>query len=254
MSEAPSEIDTTHADVAVVHATAIELAPFFDRCDRVRKYVTENLVVRGGRLGQARVVFAQCGTGAAKAARGTQAIIDGHTPSWVISAGFSGALSPELKIGDIVVADALVDGTANSLAIEMKMPANPSKGLHVGRVVMADHLVRTIAEKQKLASATGALAVDMESFAVARVCRETKTRFLAVRVICDDLETDLPSEVLSIVGDSGSLRLGAALGALWKRPASFKDMWRLRETAGKAAESLAGFLEGVVVQLSNDQQ
>ena len=40
--------------------------------------------------------------------------------------------------------------------------------------------------------------VDMESSAVAAVCGERLVRFLAVRVISDDAQTDLPREVASL--------------------------------------------------------
>ena len=42
----PNPSDTSHADVGIVHATSIELAPFLDRCDRVRKYLGGGLVFR----------------------------------------------------------------------------------------------------------------------------------------------------------------------------------------------------------------
>jgi adenosylhomocysteine nucleosidase len=111
------------------------------------------------------------------------------------------------------------------------------------------HIVRTAAEKQALGETTGALAVDMESVTVAQVARDARMRFMAVRVISDDATTDLPPEVLAILGPTGSVRAGAVAGALWKRFSSAKDMWRMREQATQAAERLAVFLDGVVSQL-----
>ena len=124
--------------------------------------------------------------------------------------------------------------------------------IHPLGVVIAksrDDIVRTVALKQQLAEEHSALAVDQESLAVAQLARDHKTRFLAVRVISDDLSSDLPPEILSIVGATGSVRFGAAVGALWKRPSAAKDMWRLREQAQSAATRLATFLDGVVIQL-----
>ena len=129
------------------------------------------------------------------------------------------------------------------------MPADPARGLFVGRLLTADELVRTVALKKQLGEQHSALAVDLESLAVAQVARENKTRFLAVRVISDDLSADLPPEILSVVGATGSVRFGAAIGALWKRPSAAKDMWHMREQAQSAATRLATFLDGVVVQL-----
>ena len=44
-------------------------------------------------------------------------------------------------------------------------------------------------------------------------------------------------------------RIGAAIGSLWKRPGSYKELWQMREQARYAAERLAKFLDGVVEQL-----
>lgn len=241
--------DFTHADIGIVHATAMEVSPFLNRCERVRKYEGGKFTFRGAKFGDIRIAFVQCGMGADAARRGTQALIDGHSPKWIISAGFSGALQPELKVGHIVVGESLIDAEGQELTIDMKMPADPAHGLHVGRLLMLDRIVRTVAEKKELSERHRALAVDMESLAVARLCREAKIRFVAIRAISDDLSADLPAEIMTLVGDTGAVRIGAALGAIWKRPGSVKEMWRLRELASKAADRLATFLEGVVEQL-----
>jgi adenosylhomocysteine nucleosidase len=112
-----------------------------------------------------------------------------------------------------------------------------------------DEIVRTVEEKKQLGEKHSAIAVDMESLAVAQACRDLGQRFMAVRVISDDLSADLPPEVLSVIGSTGAVRVGSALGSLWRRPSSLKDMWRLRETAHLAAERLASVLDGVLVQL-----
>ncbi len=249
MSDPESKPDYTHAHVGIVHATAMEVDPFLGCCDRLRKYTGGKFVFRGGLFGDIRVAFAQSGMGPGLAKKATQALIDGHSPPWIISAGFSGALQPAMKIGDIVVANSIVDTEGTELAIDLKMAADPAKGLYVGRLLTVDRIIRTVEEKRALAERCGALAVDMESLAVAQVCRQAKVRFLAVRVISDDLSADLPAEISSVVGSSGTVRLGAAVGAIFKRPGSVKDLWRLREQAMDAAERLSKFLEGVVEQL-----
>jgi adenosylhomocysteine nucleosidase len=249
MADAEQQPDFTHADVGIVHATAMEVAPFLARCERVRKYTGGDLVFRGGLLGQIRVALAESGMGPKPARRATQALIDGHSPTWIVSAGFSGALQTGMKLGDIVVADSIVDASGVGATIDLKMPANPAAGLHVGKLLMLDRIVPTVAEKKSLGEQFGAIAVDMESLAVAKICREAKTKFLAVRVISDDLSADLPKEILSVVNSSGTVRWGAIAGAIFKRLGSAQDLWRLREQATGAAERLATFLDGVVVQL-----
>ena len=249
MESDSTQPDLAHADIGIVCALPIELGAFLDRCKKVRKYSGGNFVFRGGFYDQIRIAVVQSGMGFNKARMATQALVDAHTPNWILSAGFAGALLPGMKIGDIVMADSVVDEHHHEMTVDLKMPADPENGLHVGRIVTADNMVRLISEKQTLAKKHNAIAVEMESLAVAQVCRDTKTRFLAVRAISDDLSADLPPEVLSVVGSTGTIRFGAAIGSILKRPGSVKDMWGLREKAHKAADQLATFLDGIVTQL-----
>ena len=245
--------DAAHAHIGIVCALKLELAEYLDHCcDRVRKYSGGDFTFRGGFTGEdwdVRVVMVEAGTGHDRARRATQALIDAHTPSWVISAGFSGALHPDLKLGDVVLANSIVNQAGDELTVNANMTADLDRGWHVGRLLMADEIIRTVAEKRQLHESTSALAVDLESLAVAQVCQQTNTRFLAARSISDDLSHDLPPEVMSVFGGSGSLRAGAIAGALFKRPSSVKDMWQLRENAQLASERLARFLNFIVPSL-----
>ncbi len=246
--------DKAHADIGIVCAMSIEIATFLNRCLSQKKYKEGRFVFRGGLYDGIRIAVAQSGLGFANARAATQALIDTHTPRWILSCGFSGGLIPELKIGHIVLANGIVDTHGQEMAVDLKMNENRKGGLFIGRYVVADEMVRTIEEKMQLAEKYNAIAVDMESLAVAQACREAKLPFMTVRAVSDDLSEDLPKEIHSVINSSGSARLGATVGALWKRPGSAKDMWHLRENALRAANSLADFLDGVVTQLYESAQ
>ena len=70
-------------------------------------------------------------------------------------------------------------------------------------------------------------------------------RFLSVRIISDGLDDRLPPEVERML-DQHSLagKLGAATRAIFQRPGSVKDMWKLQEIAHRASDRLANFLVG----------
>ena len=134
------------------------------------------------------------------------------------------------------------------LAIDFKMGESPR--VHVGRLLTVDHVIRDPQEKRTLGQRHEALAVDMESMAVAEVCRREKVRFLSVRVIIDDVDRALPRDIdLLVRKKSAAGRMGAAAGAILRRPSSVKDMWQLKEDALVASERLAKFLVGIVGQL-----
>lgn len=243
--------DDAHADIGILCAVPMELSPFLGRCERQRSYSEGGLNFRGGIYDGIRIVVVESGAGLVKAERATRGLLATHSPTWVLSCGFAGALQPQLQVGDILAVNEIVDEAGHELKIDLQMKADPARRLHVGRLTTVGKIVRTVAEKHALAERTSGLAVDMETFAAARVCQAERRKFLAFRVISDDLSADLPPEVMSIFGDTGAVRLGAVIGSLWKRPASFTDLLRLREQATRAAEHLADFLDGVVRQLYN---
>src|SRR6187551_1606882 len=114
----------------------------------------------------ARIIFS--GVGRSKARFATQIAIEGFQPKLVIAAGFCGALTPHLVVGDVVTSP---------------------------RIVTVNELVATPEAKRRLADRTGAEAVDMESAEVAAVCAEHGVPFLAVRAVSDDVETALSPEL-----------------------------------------------------------
>lgn len=245
--------DATRADIGLVCALPLELHELLRRCSKVKTYSGGNFTFRGGFYGDIRVAIVESGPGCSRAQRATLALLDAHRPRWMISTGFCGALVPGMKIGEIVVANKITTVDLDELNVDIGMMTDAAHGLHVGRTLTVDHIVRQISEKLSLAQQTQSIAVDMETHAVASVCRERKVRFVAVRAVSDDLSADLPAEVLSVMGDTGAVRIGAFLGAIWKRPSSFKDMWKLREHAIHAGNQLADFLDGVIRQLHASQ-
>lgn len=244
------EPDLAHADVGIVCALPMELAPFLSRCDKLRNYSGGAFTFRGGRYDKIRIVVAEAGIGLDRARRATQALLEAHTPRWILACGFCGALRDGVQVGDVVMANSIVDVHGQEITVDLKLASDPARHLFVDRLLTADHMVREVVEKRSLGARFGAVAVDMETLAVAQVCRDTQTRFMAVRTVSDDLSADLPPEVISVTGSTGKARIGATLGALWNRPSSLKDMWRLREQAQLASERLADFLDGVIVQLA----
>ena len=229
----------------------MEVSPFVGRCLPVQSYIGEKFRIQGLLLHDTRLAVVESGTGAARATRATHTLLDGHSPKWVLSVGFSGALQSHLKVGDLVVANAIVNGEGKGLSVPVQMQSAPKDGLYVGKFLNTDQIVRTVADKTLWGESTGAIAVDLESLAVARVCAERNVRFMAVRVISDDLSKDLPPEVLTVFGSTGFVRAGAVLSALWKRPSSWSDMWQLREQSIQAAARLGLFLRNVVERLGD---
>jgi len=241
-------------EIAFIFAVALESDGFVNLLDSRVTTRCASYLEHAGRLNGRSIVVAETGVGARSAAKATEDVIAVHKPQWIVSAGFAGALADDLRRGHILMADQLMDLRDNKFSVGFRMDREAieaSRALHVGRLLSVDGLIRTPDEKRKLAERYGSVACDMETMAVATACRREKVRFLSVRVITDTVDDRLPVEVERLV-DQKSIagKLGAATGAVFKRPACVKDMWHLREDALKASDRLAKFLVGVVPQLT----
>lgn len=250
MAKSKPAPDFSKADIGIVSALPIELGEFLTRCARVNKYKGDGFNFRGGNYDKIRIATVESGMGYARARRAAISLVKTHSPQWLLSCGFAGALQDGMQIGNIVMVNSIVDQHGQEMNFSLNVASDEKAGLFVGRILTADEMVRTIDEKKLLAEKHAAIAVDMESLAVAQVAQENKIGFMGIRAISDDLSADLPPEVLSVVGDTGAVRVGAALSSIVKRPGSVKDMLHLRDNAQRAANNLAVFLDGVVHQLT----
>ena len=237
-------------DVGVVAAMSVEVGFLMDRMKRVRKYAGPKHSVIEGECEGKVVALIVAGMGREAARRGAQLLLDGHRPRWILSAGFAGALDPELRRNDIVMPSEVVDLDGQRYAIDVGVPQNaPGPRVRSGRLLTVDAIVRTAAEKAELRERFGADVVDMETSGVASLCSERSVRFLSIRVVSDEAGIDLPREVATLMNHSGSYQVGAALRAIWQRPSSLKDFWALHEHAQEAADRLAAITAGAIAEL-----
>jgi len=253
--DAPARESARPYDVVVLFSLGLESGGLVDRMSEVVTTRCATFVERCGRLGDRSLVIAESGTGCEAAERATLDVIQLHRPRWVVSAGFAAALSDSLHRGHMLMPNSLVDQHHDPLEVGFRIDpavveANPS--LHVGRLLTIDRLVRHRQEKEQLAAQYDAIACDMESMAVARACREQQVGFLSVRVVSDQMDERLPPAIERMLDQNTvAAKVGVATRALFQRPGTIKDMWRLRETAIRASDRLAQFLVGVLPQLDD---
>lgn len=248
----PAPIEPPRCPIVVVCALGIESGGLVDLMSGRSTTKCVSFVEYTGRIGRRSIAVAESGVGREAAGQATEDAIVLHRPAWVVSAGFAGGLVDALAVGDILMADRIGGPVGEFLDIGFKMDAEARArpGFHVGPLVTVDRLIRASAEKRLLAAETGALACDMETSAVADVCRRHRVPFMSVRVISDAVTDELPVEIEKLLNQrSTASRLGAAAAALVRRPSSVQQMWKLHEQAIGYSDRLARFLLGVIAQL-----
>ena len=162
--------------IGLVFALGIEAGGTEDLLQGAQPTRGDGLRMVQGLLTGRRVAIMQCGVGQKAAAHGTAALIAAHHPEWIVSAGLAGGLTDGVARGDFVVANAIVGSDGSRFALgdagsELITSLDSSTARkHIGPLLTVDRPIRTPAEKRALGEKHGALAVDMESLAVADVC------------------------------------------------------------------------------------
>jgi adenosylhomocysteine nucleosidase len=163
-----------------------------------------------------------------------------YRPKVVLSAGFSGALQPGLAVGDIVLATEVIDTEGEHWPATWPGELPPGEWrppIRRGRVLAASHLVGDPAQKQALGEKHEAVAVDMESATLARLCSKQGVPFGCVRVISDGMNTPLSPKLVSVLA-GGRVAYGRLFWNVLKSPRLMGELWRLARQTRFAAEQL----------------
>ncbi len=109
----------------------------------------------------------------------------------VVSTGFAGGVRPGFTAGDLVMASEVIHASSG----ERSRPDSSFFGLEglacTGPFVTVDRVLPDPRLKSEVGTRYGAVAVEMESFAVARAADEHGVPWVAVRAILDPMETHL---------------------------------------------------------------
>ncbi len=70
------------------------------------------------------IILVRTGVGRQKAKQATYQIIENFHPEAIISIGYAGALTAELKVGDLFIADYILNEQDNSVSFEMENTIN----------------------------------------------------------------------------------------------------------------------------------
>jgi len=167
------------------------------------------------------------GMGAEAARRAAEAVIVLYGPSVVYSAGYAGALDPEVKVGKLIRPGRVINA-GDSSSVEI----TGGEGVLVSYGLMASP-----AQKAKLRKAFGAQAVDMEAAAVARAAEARGVRFAALKVISDEFDFELPALERFVDSEGRFLEMRFALFAVL-RPWLWPRVIRLARDSRRATRVL----------------
>lgn len=196
----------------------------------------------------------QSGPGEARAAAAAERALAAGVAGF-ISWGLAGALDSGLAPGAIVVPRRVLRERGAPLAVtpewqERLAACARAFVVSTGDVLTVQHALQSPRDKQAAGAATGAVAVDMESAAIAAVAARAGLPFAVARVIVDGAADALPSDAEQWVDERGARRLTPVLRAVMT-----PSQWPVLATLGRrfavARRSLERFADALAADLGD---
>jgi adenosylhomocysteine nucleosidase len=160
----------------------------------------------------------------------------------LISAGFAGALNDKLHAGDLLFAE-----NFSTIQLNEMRSGLASSLIHRANLLTVPSIVDSIDERQKIAQATGAAAIDMETEFIARGCAEHGVPLLSLRVISDTPSEPFPgpSKILFDVERQRTNAVKFSLHLL-RHPTAIPPLILFTRRIARARRTLANALLEVV--------
>jgi adenosylhomocysteine nucleosidase len=213
-----------------------------------RPLVGRHIEAGGAWYPDAAVSLRLSGIGPLRAVQAAEQLLAGGATA-LASWGSAGALVPPLAAGALLLPSTVVATDGEVLEVDAAWHRRLHACLAVHRPVATGPLaeveavVATPVEKAALHQRTGAVAVDMESVAVARCARRSGVPFVVVRAVVDGAATVLPGVAVAALDGLGRLRPLRLLAGLAREPRAWSALVPLRRAFRTCQATLAAVVE-----------
>jgi hopanoid-associated phosphorylase len=186
-----------------------------------------------------------CSGGSAERARIEAARLVAEGAAGLVSFGLAGGLAADLRPGDLLLPELVLSPEGRSVPTDSgwreRLESRFAQGrlrARRGSLVGSDHVLATPAAKRGLRETTGALAVDMESHALAAAATAAGVRFVVVRAIADPCDRVIPQAALETLTPDGRIHLSGTLGSVLREPGQLIALLRLGRDSAAALATL----------------
>ena len=201
-----------------------------------------------GRVGDLRLQVALSGVGPRRARQACANLLRFGKPDMLLSAGYSGGLRPELRPGDCLLARKIYtpDGP-----IESSLPEPPTDPKwQAAALLCVDQLAPQAVHKQTLSERyPDTAAVDMESAVLAETANQAGLPWLALRVVIDDLHTDLPLDFSRCLNEHGQMHPGKLAQQVLLNPQRLPGLIRFSKGAERARRRLVECTDSLLAEV-----
>ena len=247
--------------IAIFYALKSEIKFFKRKVLNKKQHKIKNISFCEGMIDNIPVLLVRTGIGIKKAKLAIEITIKNFEISLVISTGFAGALQDKINVGDLVssknilYATNLDDSKDKEFTIDDSLEHNKyfvkkinktCDGLdfpiHYGDTITVNNIIFSAAKKSWLGKESKAIAVDMETFAIADVALNNRLPFFSIRSISDDVKSDLNLEKLGDSLSSDDFNLNKTSWELLKDFKNVSHLMKLRKQSIIASRKISRFI------------
>lgn len=202
--------------IGIIGALDIELERLIDAMQEPVHREISGVPFTCGKLLGTDVVIARAGVGKVNAAVCAQTMALIYEPELIINSGVSGALVPELRVGDVVIGTDVVQHDVDTTALgdepgfvstvdRLSFPldnfastaiaaAAEELGIRAvrGRIASGDQFVASTERKEEIVRLFSAVTCEMEAGAIAHVCFLNRIPCAVIRSISDGGNEEAP--------------------------------------------------------------
>src|SRR5436853_282031 len=174
--------------IAVTFALPAESSGFLRRLRKQTRSDRNGVRVIHGEIDSRAIEVLHTGVGEKVCRERMANFLQDREFTYLISAGFAGALNDRLQAGDLLIAE-----NFSTVQLTEARSALSTLPIHTADLVTVPLMIDSTEERKKIAQTTGAAAVDMETEFIARACAEHGIPLLSLRAISDTPREPFPA-------------------------------------------------------------
>ena len=251
--------------IAIFFALKNEISNFKRKLNTLEEFKIENTHYYKVTVDEIPVLLVQTGMGLKNSKAAADITVENFEIDTIISTGYTGGLLDGIEVGDLLCAKDVLyandveERKEKKLTIDKKVQCCDDYNaqiktvcdelqliVHFGDVITVNNIIYNSSHKKWIGLNSGAKVVDMETFAIAETAAEKDIRFVSVRAVSDDVNSDLRLEKFSDIMEGGEVNIKKTGLAVAKNLSSIPDLLKLRKQAIVASSSISKFLSGFV--------
>ena len=199
-----------------------------------------------GKIDNHDIAIVHTGVGAKHCNARLEILLHKARPTFVISSGFAGAVSEQLRTGDLILAENFSDSKLLANAQRILRDCEP----HTIKLFTSPSIVDSISARNEIARGSGAAAVDMETGAIVAVCNAHGIPLLSLRAISDSPNEPFPAPP-SVLFDTElqRTRFGRLLVYMLRHPVSCWRLVRFGKQIARVRANLTDAIGGLLKEI-----